>query len=112
MYETREKEKDEMRLSVTESALEKLHTLVLTKGQLPRIDADVSGGCGMSVEFSLVFDEARRNDYILELNGIHIRMDRFTHRYIGEETQIDFTEEKGFFVGDQFFSSACSIEIV
>ncbi|OMP66306.1 iron-sulfur cluster biosynthesis family protein [Domibacillus epiphyticus] len=101
-----------MRLSLTESALKKLKTVVLQEGQLPRIDADVAGGCGMTVAFSLVFDEERRNDFILELNGIRIRMDRFTQRYIGEEIQIDFTEEKGFLVADAFSSSACSIDIV
>lgn len=82
------------------------------KGEhFPRIDADVAGGCGLSVKFSLVFDELRRNDTVIEYNGIQFRIDRFTKRYLDEETQIDYSDEHGFLVGESFASSACAIEI-
>ena len=38
-------------------------------------------------------------------------LDRFTKRYLDEETQIDYTDEQGFLVGESFTSSACAIEI-
>lgn len=100
-----------MVITLTEAALDKLKAMVFKEEQSPRIDADVAGGCGLSVKFTLVFDEPRRNDLIMEYNGIRIRMDRFTKRYLDIETQIDYTDEHGFLVGESFASSACAIEI-
>lgn len=100
-----------MIITLTEAALDQLKAAELKGEQSPRIDADVAGGCGVSVKFTLVFDEPRRNDLIIEYDGIQIRMDRFTKRYLDEETQIDYTDEHGFIVGESFTSSACAIEI-
>ncbi|MED1466810.1 iron-sulfur cluster biosynthesis family protein [Bacillus salipaludis] len=100
-----------MKLNVTEAAIDNLKELIEIEGKIPRIDADVTGGCGMSVKFSIVFDEPRRNDLCIEMDGIQIRLDRFTKRYIDEEIEIDYQVEKGFLVGDSFTSSACAIEI-
>ncbi|MBM7644157.1 Fe-S cluster assembly iron-binding protein IscA [Scopulibacillus daqui] len=100
-----------MVIKLTESALNKLKEQIMTEKQLPRIDADVRGGCGLSVNFTLVFDEPRRNDEIIKFDGIQIRIDRFTKRYLDEETQIDYSHEHGFFTGESFASSACAIEI-
>jgi Fe-S cluster assembly iron-binding protein IscA len=100
-----------MVITLTQVALDKLKTMDITEERSPRIDADVAGGCGMSVKFSLVFDEERRNDTLIEHEGIQIRIDRFTKRYLEEETQIDYTDERGFLVGESFESSACALEI-
>jgi Fe-S cluster assembly iron-binding protein IscA len=100
-----------MVVTLTEAALNKLKKMVLKENQFPRIDADVAGGCGMTVKFSLIFDESRRNDTVIKYDGIQIQIDRFTKRYLDEETQIDYTDERGFLVGDNFTSSACAIEI-
>ncbi|WP_026572114.1 iron-sulfur cluster biosynthesis family protein [Bacillus sp. UNC438CL73TsuS30] len=100
-----------MNLKVTEAAMDKLKELIETEGNSPRIDADVTGGCGMSVKFSIVFDEPRRNDLCIEMDGLQIRLDRFTKRYLDEEIEIDYQVEQGFLVGDSFTSSACAIEI-
>jgi Fe-S cluster assembly iron-binding protein IscA len=100
-----------MVITLTQVALDKLKTMDITEERSPRIDADVAGGCGMSVKFSLVFDEERRNDTLIEHEGIQIRIDRFTKRYLEEETQIDYAEERGFLVGESFESSACALEI-
>lgn len=89
----------------------KLKEMAVNGEQTPRLDADVAGGCGMTVKFSIVFDEPRRNDLIIETEGIQIRLDRFTKRYLDEETQIDYNPEQGFLVGESFISSACSIQI-
>jgi Fe-S cluster assembly iron-binding protein IscA len=98
-------------IKVTEAAMNKLKEMVVNGNQTPRIDAEVAGGCGMSVKFSIVFDEPRRNDLCIEKDGIQIRLDRFTKRYLNEETQIDYRDKHGFLVGESFASSACAIEI-
>lgn len=100
-----------MVITLTETALDKLKTIELKEEQSPRIDADMAGGCGVSVKFKLVFDEPRRNDSVIEYEGIQIRIDRFTKRYLDEETQIDYIDERGFLVGETFASSACAIEV-
>lgn len=100
-----------MILKMTDAALNRIKELAVNEVGIPRIDAEVAGGCGMSVKFSIVFDEPRRNDLLIEMEGIQIRMDRFTKRYLDEETVIDFQDEHGFLVGDSFISSACAIEI-
>ena len=42
---------------LTEAALNKLKEMVFKDEYSPRIDADVAGGCGMTVKFALVVDE-------------------------------------------------------
>lgn len=96
---------------MTESAKNKLKEMVINGEQTPRIDAEVAGGCGVTVKFSIVFDEPRRNDFTIEMDGVQIRLDRFTKRYLDEETHIDYNHENGFLVGESFASSACAIEL-
>jgi Fe-S cluster assembly iron-binding protein IscA len=98
-------------IELTEVALDKLREIELREEHSPRIDANVAGGCGVSVKFTLVFDEPRRNDTVIEYSEIQIRIDHFTKRYLDEVTQIDYTDEQGFLVGESFASSACAIEI-
>lgn len=100
-----------MVIKMTEAAMSKLKEMAVNGEETPRLDADVAGGCGMTVKFSIVFDEPRRNDLIIETEGIQIRLDRFTKRYLDEETQIDYNAEQGFLVGERFTSSACAIVI-
>ncbi|WNF35276.1 iron-sulfur cluster biosynthesis family protein [Bacillaceae bacterium IKA-2] len=100
-----------MVITITDTALNKLKGNEIKKELSPRIDADVAGGCGVSVKLSLVFDEPRRNDTVIEYEGIQIRIDHFTKRYLDEEIQIDYTDAQGFIVGESFESGACAIEI-
>ncbi|MFE4428880.1 iron-sulfur cluster biosynthesis family protein [Peribacillus butanolivorans] len=100
-----------MVVKITVAAIIKLKEMACKDAQIPRIDADIAGGCGVSVKFSLVLDEPRRNDTIIEYEGVQLRLDHFTKRYLDEETQIDYLEDRGFIVGDSFASSACAIEI-
>ncbi|WP_226527286.1 iron-sulfur cluster biosynthesis family protein [Metabacillus niabensis] len=99
-----------MVINITEAALEKLQKMEWKKEHAPRIDADVAGGCGLSVKFSLIFDEPRRNDIVVEYGEITLHIDHFTKRYLDNETQISYSEEHHFSVGDSFASSACAIE--
>ncbi|MEH7097676.1 HesB/IscA family protein [Neobacillus vireti] len=100
-----------MMIKMTEAAINKLKEMAENKEEIARLDAEVAGGCGLSVKFSIVFDEPRRNDLCMEIEGIQLRMDRFTKRYLDEETEIDYQDEQGFLVGDSFISSSCAIEI-
>ncbi|MFZ0445723.1 MAG: iron-sulfur cluster biosynthesis family protein [Bacillus sp. (in: firmicutes)] len=101
-----------MNVTLTEAALNKLKEMVVEVEHSPRIDANVAGGCGVSVAFKLVFDEPRRADTIIEYENIKIAIDRFTKRYLEEVTPIDYSEESGFIIGESFASSACSIPII
>ncbi len=100
-----------MVIKISEVAMNKLQEVASQEKLVPRIDADVAGGCGLSVKFSIVWDEPRRNDSIIEYEGIQIHLDHFTKRYLDEETQIDYLDDQGFIVGEQFSSSACAIEL-
>ncbi|WHY69002.1 iron-sulfur cluster biosynthesis family protein [Neobacillus sp. SuZ13] len=100
-----------MMIKMTEAAINKLKEMVASENLNPRIDAEISGGCGISVKFSIVFDEPRRNDLCIGMEGIQIQIDRFTKRYLDEETHIDYSEEQGFVVGESLASSACAIPI-
>jgi len=100
-----------MMIKMTEAAINKLKEMMANENLNPRIDAEISGGCGISVKFSIVFDEPRQNDLCLEMEGIQIQIDRFTKRYLNEEMHIDYSEEQGFVVGESFASSACAIPI-
>ncbi|MGE6612421.1 iron-sulfur cluster biosynthesis family protein [Peribacillus sp. NPDC076916] len=99
------------KIKITEAAMNKLKEMTCKCAQIPRIDADIAGGCGVSVKFSLLLDEPRRNDVFIEYEGIQLRLDHFTKRYLDEETQIDYKEDCGFIVGEGFASNACAIEI-
>lgn len=100
-----------MIISLTERALKQLQTMELPENQFPRIDAEMAGGCAVAISFKLVFDEERPLDTVLEYEGIQIHIDRFTKRYLDEETQIDFTEEDGFIVGEPLAQSACALPV-
>ncbi|MDX8044354.1 iron-sulfur cluster biosynthesis family protein [Gracilibacillus sp. S3-1-1] len=83
-----------MKIELTESAVHQLQSLKLTDGQLPRIDANMKGGCGLAIDYLFLVDERRKNDYIYQTNGISIQMDHFTRRYLAEDTvTIDYTTE-------------------
>jgi len=101
-----------MIVTLTEAALNKLKEMVVEEEHSPRIDANIAGGCGVSVAFKLIFDEPRIGDTVIEYEGIKIAIDRFSKRYLDEETQIDYSDEHGFLVGESFESSACAIEVL
>ncbi|RAS85736.1 iron-sulfur cluster biosynthesis family protein [Priestia endophytica] len=99
-----------MLLTLTEAASKQLKTMKLQKEQTPRIDADITGGCGRSIKFTLIIDGPRRNDMLLKYDGFQIRVDQFTKRYLNEEIEIDYKDKEGFLVGESFASSACAFE--
>jgi Fe-S cluster assembly iron-binding protein IscA len=56
-------EREDSMVTSTETALTKLKAMELKEEEFLRIDAEVAGRCGLSVKFSLVFDESRRYGY-------------------------------------------------
>ena len=98
-----------MDIIITAAALDKLKEILSKEKLSPRIDANVAGGCGISVHFMLLFDEPRRNDTVIDYEDIQIRIDPFTKRYLSELNQIDYTDEDGFLVGESFSSGDCAI---
>ncbi|RAS87805.1 iron-sulfur cluster biosynthesis family protein [Priestia endophytica] len=99
-----------MFFTLTKAASRQLKTMQLQKEQTPRIDADITGGCGISIKFTLVIDGPRQNDMLLKYDGFQIRVDQFTKRYLNEEIQIDYKDKEGFLVGESFASSTCAFE--
>ncbi|UAT30684.1 iron-sulfur cluster biosynthesis family protein [Bacillus badius] len=97
-------------VKLTESARNELNIRLRAEQHFPRIDAEITGGCGLSVKFMLVFDEPRRNDKVVDCGGIPIRIDRFTARYLREEVQVNYTAESGFYAAERFTSSGCAAE--
>ncbi|SDH98811.1 Fe-S cluster assembly iron-binding protein IscA [Alteribacillus persepolensis] len=99
-----------MAITFSETAREKLRDLTLAEGHVLRIDADMAGGCGISMSCTLKQDEPRRMDKVLECDGISIHIDSFTERYLDSDTHIDYTEE-GLIIEGQDFSSSCSFDM-
>ncbi|MFD1706767.1 iron-sulfur cluster biosynthesis family protein [Siminovitchia sediminis] len=99
-----------MVIRLTEAAVNKLRNMKMKDGHIPRMDANISGGCGMAVSFKFFIDEKRRNDHVFQYNGIQIAMDRLTLRYLNKDAQVDYNEKSGFIVGEGFSSGACAIE--
>ncbi|WP_309089101.1 iron-sulfur cluster biosynthesis family protein [Domibacillus sp.] len=95
-----------MSIVLTDAARRQLLASSPAEGHVPRIDAEMSGGCGVSVRFSLVWEEPRRGDTVVPLgDDLFLHLDRFTERYLEEHTLVDYSETDGFIFGDGFNSS-------
>ncbi|QGH36944.1 hypothetical protein GI584_05845 [Gracilibacillus salitolerans] len=93
-------------IHITKEAQQKLLSIELQDGVLPRIDAEVAGGCGLTVNYVFIFDHARRNDTIYQSNGFPIRVDYFTKRYLeGNAPTIDYAD--GFHVINDVEFDSC-----
>lgn len=98
-----------MNIVLTDAARQQLLFSKPNDGRVLRIDAVMSGGCGVSVRLSIVWEEPRRNDTVLSLgNALQLHIDRFTERYIEEKTVVDYTEADGFVFGN-VFDAGCTI---
>lgn len=98
-----------MKIRLTDAARQQLAGLTGAKDRVLRIDADMKGGCGISVQLSVEAGEPRRHDTTLDCGGgIVFHIDRFTGRYLDEETEIDWTKENGFTIGSSF-DSGCTV---
>lgn len=60
---------------------------------LPRIDAQISGGCGMGVRYLFTFDQPRKIDTTVTIDNIPIQIDYTTKRYLeDEQVTIDYRD--------------------
>jgi Fe-S cluster assembly iron-binding protein IscA len=87
-----------MNIQVTEAASAKLASLSATgEGKPLRINGELVGGCGMTVEYSMVWDEQHPQDRVYKVGGIRLLLDRETEGYIGaDQLTIDYRENQGF----------------
>lgn len=98
-----------MKLRLTDAARQQLTGFTVPENRVLRIDADMKGGCGISVHLSVEAGEPRRHDTTLDCGGgIIFHIDRFTERYLDEEAEIDWTKENGFTIGSSF-DSGCTV---
>ncbi|WP_241665079.1 iron-sulfur cluster biosynthesis family protein [Peribacillus simplex] len=56
-----------MIVKITEAAMNKLKEMTRKDAQIPRIDAAIAGGCGVSVKFSLVLDDPAETMQLLNM---------------------------------------------
>ncbi|WP_017472539.1 iron-sulfur cluster biosynthesis family protein [Amphibacillus jilinensis] len=88
-----------MKIMITNQAQDQLNHLNLTDGLLPRIDAELTGGCGLAISYVFIFDQQRKLDTIYRPHGIPIRMDYVTQKYLNHTgVTIDYNEADGFYV--------------
>ncbi|UOQ84050.1 iron-sulfur cluster biosynthesis family protein [Gracilibacillus salinarum] len=100
-----------MNITLTKLAQKALQTETIPEGQLPRLDAELTGGCGISLTYSLIVDEKRPMDTIIEINGITFQIDHFTKRYLDTETSlvIDYCADKGYFIEKYYQTNTCDV---
>ncbi|UOQ49375.1 hypothetical protein MUN88_04455 [Gracilibacillus caseinilyticus] len=101
----------DMIITISKKAQKQLRMLKIPDGQLPRIDATLTGGCGLSVIFSLFCDDQRKTDTVLKVNDISFRIDYATKRYLEEDiVYIDYYDQCGFIVGNDYVTNTCSLQ--
>jgi Fe-S cluster assembly iron-binding protein IscA len=85
-----------MDIQLTDEAVRKLEQL-WPAGKVLRVIGELVGGCGMNVEYSLVWDERDGRDIAAEINGRFVVTDAETADFIGAaRITIDYRENQGF----------------
>ncbi|MFM1650968.1 iron-sulfur cluster biosynthesis family protein [Brevibacillus sp. B_LB10_24] len=85
-----------MHIEVTKTAREKIKDTE-PAGSVLRVNGELVGGCGMNVEYSLVWDEPGSADRLTGLDGLSIAVDPETEQFIGaSQLKIDYVEQQGF----------------
>ncbi|WP_400163498.1 iron-sulfur cluster biosynthesis family protein [Brevibacillus sp. TJ4] len=86
-----------MDIQVTETARERLETLAGNEEKTVRINGELVGGCGMTVEYFLWWDEILPGDLKVSHDRLTFVVDKETREYIGTDTlKIDFHPQQGF----------------
>ncbi len=102
------KEDNVRMIHITKEAQQKLSSIELQDGVLPRVDTNVTGGCGLTINYLFIFDQARKNDTIYHSYGVSIRVDPFTKRYLeGNPPTIDYSDSNGFQVINNVEFDSC-----
>ena len=98
-------------ITVTDSALEKLKTLLLEQaesgGKCLRIFVEAGGCSGM--QYGMAFDHEQEGDEVFERGGVRMLVDSFSSKHLREAT-IDFADElngEGFKICNPNASRSC-----
>lgn len=88
--------KNRMELTVTPSAKKELQKVSVPEGKALRIDAELSGCCGLTYTVKLIVDELRPDDVVIYQEPIRFFIDHFTRKYVGDELVLDFAPSLGY----------------
>jgi len=86
-----------MEVTVTPEAKERLLALSEASELTIRINGELVGGCGMTVEYFLWWDEKLPDDLVLQIDAITFVLDKETLGYIGSsQLKVDYRPQQGF----------------
>ncbi|EMT54029.1 MULTISPECIES: iron-sulfur cluster biosynthesis family protein [Brevibacillus] len=86
-----------MKITATQTAIAILRPMAAERGQAVRINGELVGGCGMTVEYGLFWDDPAPSDQITEEAGVTFLLDAETVDYIGSDSLVvDYREQQGF----------------
>ncbi|GED72734.1 hypothetical protein BRE01_64360 [Brevibacillus reuszeri] len=88
-----------MEITVTKEALGQLQAMnqAKDKNRFIRINGELVGGCGMTVEYALWWDERGVDDLEHHVEDLTFLMDKATIEYIGaDRLTVDFRPQQGF----------------
>lgn len=86
-----------MIVTLTQEALEQFQTMASNTGKPIRINGELVGGCGMTVEYALWWDEEMPGDQIIPVKSLTFLIDQETEAYIGSDNlTIDYRSQQGF----------------
>jgi iron-sulfur cluster assembly accessory protein len=80
-------------ITLTESAAEEVRAMLAqpeNAGKIMRVYVEQGGCSGM--QYSMVFDEQRLDDFSVEMFGVSVLVDPFSAKYL-KGTQVDFSSE-------------------
>ncbi|MGG1661251.1 iron-sulfur cluster biosynthesis family protein [Brevibacillus sp. NRS-1366] len=86
-----------MEITVTTEAIERLMVMSKEHEKLIRINGELVGGCGMTVEYALWWDERGPYDREVKADSLTFLLDKETIEYIGaEKLTVDYRPQQGF----------------
>ncbi|MFP3391244.1 iron-sulfur cluster biosynthesis family protein [Brevibacillus sp. SIMBA_040] len=88
-----------MEIIVTQEALRQLNAMnhAKDKDTFIRINGELVGGCGMTVDYALWWDERGVNDLEVVVEKLTFLIDKATIEYIGsEKLTVDYRPQQGF----------------
>lgn len=86
-----------MEIAVTNEAAERLVEVSKQQEKPIRINGELVGGCGMTVEYALWWDERGASDLEVVVDRMVFLVDKETIEYIGaEKLTVDFRPQQGF----------------
>lgn len=86
-----------MEITVTTEAKKRLEEIATNPARPIRINGELVGGCGMTVEYALWWDDMLPHDLVIPVGGLTLVIDQETRDYIGaDKLVIDYRPQQGF----------------